>query len=116
MSVSIATYKIKTESKSPMTNVKKAKFNDGYQQIVISGINYDRENINIQFIPMDSATILALETILLNSVNGIANMILYTPYGESTAKYYTAGSIIRDTIQTGWFQISCVLERQFPII
>jgi len=110
------TYKLKSEPKSPKKNVKISQYNDGYAQIVVSGINPDRETINPQWIPMDSTTAIALETLLLNSVDGIANILLFTPEGEDTAKYYTADDIRRDTIQTGWYQISCTLTRRFPII
>lgn len=116
MAASISTYSIQSQNKSPETKIKKAQFGDGYSQITIDGINYDRENISLQFIPMDSTSTSALELILLNSVNGTSNMILFTPHGDSTAKYYIASDVKNDTLARDKYQISCMLERQFPIV
>jgi len=118
MSVTLntGTYEIVFQSKSPETHIKKVQYGDGYAQIVVDGINYDRETFNIEFVPVDAATSLALETILLNSVDGTANILSYTPLGESSAKYYIANGIIKDTVGIDLYQISCTLERQFPIL
>jgi len=116
VTLNTTTYKLKSQNKSPKTNIKKVQYGDGYSQTLVSGINYDREEISLTFVPMDSTNSLELEVILLNSPTSLANMLLFTPIGESTTKYYIASSVTNNTVSTDWYQVSCKLERQFPII
>ena len=112
------TYKLtKNVSKSGNYNSVSIQFGDGYRQTTIDGINYDREQWSLQFIPMDSTSALALESILLNSINGTSNFLSWTPPNESTTKYWSASGITKNSTQkVNYWQISCTLTREFPII
>jgi len=116
MSVSIDTYQVTQETARPKYNVKQTQLGDGYQQVFLDGLNYDREEIDIQFIPMIATTVSGLKSTLLNSVNGASNLLTYTPKAETSANYYTAKNIsVVGYAGYDIFQVSCVLEKQFPI-
>jgi phage-related protein len=112
------TYKLtKNISKTESYNVKETEFGDGYRQIIIDGINYQKEIWNLDFIPLDTTASITLEGILLNSINGTSNYISWTPPGETTTKYWTAQGINKtSTIKPYYWKITCQLRREFPLI
>lgn len=116
MSVSIDSYETTySSSKTPNTNIKETNFGDGYNQTALDGINYDRESWFIEFVPLDSTSAITLEGILLNSVNGVANMLSWTPNGETTAKKWTANTINKQTAGPNLWTITCNFRREFPL-
>jgi len=116
MSQSISGYKTTYECiKNPVTRVKEIDFGMGYRNIITDGLNSDTETWSIYFIPMDTTSVVALETILLNSVNGSSNFIEWTPNGESEVKYFTAKEIQKHSVGPGLFKINCTFRREFPL-
>jgi len=117
MSVSLSntTYPLHSFAKQPMTKVKEVDYS-GYKEIVVDGINYDKETWNVEWILQDSTAALSLETILLNSVKGTSTYILWTGPGESTAKYYIAKSINKQGRNPSFYRISATFERVFPLV
>ena len=117
MSVALSntTYPLAAFDKSPLTKVKQVDYS-GYKEIVVDGINYDKEQWSLSWIPMDSTTVIALETILLNSTKGTTFYILWTGPGESVAKYYIAQSINKTKIRPVKYKITATFERVFPLV
>jgi len=116
MSVSIDTYQVTQETIRPKNNVKQTQLGDGYQQIFLDGLNYDREEIDIQFIHMNATTVSGLKSTLLNSMNGPSNLITYTPQAENSSNSYIAKNIsVVGYAGYDIYQVSCILEKQFPI-
>ena len=102
--------------KKPSTRVNEINFGGGYRQIVADQTDYDEEMWTVDFVPMSLANANALETILLNSVNGTSNYILWTGPGESTAKYYTAHNINKRKDGPTCWKIGCEFRREFPVV
>jgi phage-related protein len=117
MSQSIAAYKVTYNTrKKPATRVKEVSFGGGYRQILVDQTDYDEEQWEVDFAPVTEAQALALETILLNSVNGTSNYILWTGPGESTAKYYTASGISKYKQGPNCWKLGCAFRREFPVV
>jgi phage-related protein len=111
-----STYKITiNSSKTPAYNIKEVTFGDGYNQIGLDGINYDREQWSMDFVLLDTTSSLELETLLLESVNGTSNYLRWTPAGESTQKYWTAHNVSKQPRGNGFWKITCNLRREFPL-
>jgi len=113
------TYKIlKTNcSNSGEYNTMSVQFGDGYRQSTIDGINYDRETWNLTFVPLDSTTCVVLKNLLKNSQNGTANLLSWTPPGESATKYWSASRINMNSTEIyDYWQVSCILTREFPLV
>jgi phage-related protein len=116
MSISIDSYETTyTTSKSSQHNVKETAFGDGYRQTALDGINYQRENWSVEFVPIDSTAANALEVILLNSRSGLSNVLSWTPNGESTTKYWTAHDISKTPNSESLWTVTCTLRREFPL-
>jgi len=116
MSVSIDSYETTYNcSKTPAYNIKETQFGDGYIQTALDGINYDREEWSIEFEPLTTAAANTLEGILLNSVNGTANVLSWTPMGEASAKKWTAHQVNKRPNSTTTWSITCSFRREFPL-
>jgi len=96
--------------------VNETQFGDGYKQSVQDGINTDEESWSLTFLPIETASSITLVGLLKQSKNGTANVLSWTPPGESTAKYYEASDITRKPISYTLWQVGCTLTRVFPII
>lgn len=94
---------------------KGVDFGDGYRQSVLDGINFDREKWNLIFVPQNDARSLALKTLLKGSVAGTANLLAWTPPGESELKYWKATQVKRVPVDIEWI-VSCVIDREFPLV
>lgn len=117
MSQSISAYDVTyNTSKNPQTRFKEVNFGGGYRQITVDQTDYDEEKWSVDFKPLSETNANALETILLNSVNGTSNYILWTGPGESTAKYYTAHSITKFKQGPNCWKMACELRREFPAV
>lgn len=117
MAVSIDSYKVRyTTSKSPKTRIKENSFGMGYRQIIEDGPNSDEESWNVDFTPLDTTGILALESILLDSVKTTNNYLSWTPPGEDTIKYYTAHDIQKKPLSSTLWYMTCTLRREFPLV
>lgn len=114
--LSNTTYKIKSFSKSGDYRIKANSFGDGYNQYVLESHNNVQEDWSITWIPMDSTTTFALETLLLNSKDGTSNVLSWTPPHETTAKYFTAWGVNRTFLRNGFYQINATLKREYPLI
>lgn len=120
MSVTLdtSTYKLTSNTqKQSNYNTKKLQFGDGYINIALDGINYDREQWSMDFIPMDSTEANTLEAMLKNSVSGEAYYLKWMPAGEASYKYWIAESVNKAPVQgssTLW-KITCTLTRMFPL-
>ena len=113
------TYKVtKRTAKKRKINTKELQFGDGYRQILVDGINYDREQWSMDFVLLDSTSAIALEEILVNSVYAPANIIQWTPLDSTTAKYWTAGEVSKTpngiSGRCQW-KITCTLSREYPL-
>jgi len=111
-------YKItKSVSLSSEYNTKETEFGDGYRQIAIDGINYEKEVWSLEFVALDSTASLALETILKTSLNGTSNYLSWTPPRESTTKYWTAHGISSQSTEAAdYWTVSCTLRREYPLV
>lgn len=115
MSVAL-TYEVSyNTSKQPSYRTKMAQFGDGYRQITLDGTNFDEEVWNVDFIPINLINANNLELTLLQSVKGTDNYLLWTPPGESTAKYYTAEQVQKFSVGPNKWKINAQLTRQFPL-
>jgi phage-related protein len=109
-----STYKLTNNiSVNKKLRVKEIEFGDGYRNVTIDGQNYNIEEWNLEFFPIDSTSAATLETLLVNSLNGTANYLSWTPPGESTTKYWTANNIAKRLIDQNFWQITCVLRREY---
>jgi len=117
MSVALSntTYPLATFDKTPMTQVKEVEYS-GYKEIVVDGINYDKEDWALVWVPMDETSATVLEAILTNSVKGTVYYILWTGPGESVAKYYIAKSINKTKVRPSKYRITAQFERVFPLV
>ena len=95
--------------------IKQIDFGDGYTQSALDGINYQKEIWSLEFNVLEIASILILEALLLESVNGSTNILSWTPPSESTTKYWIASAVSRTPVG-GKFKLSCTLTRSFLII
>jgi phage-related protein len=102
-------------SKQPSYRTNEAPFGDGYKQYTLDGINFDEEVWNADFIPINTINANNLELTLLQSVNGTNNYLLWTPPGESTAKYYTATQVQKFSVGPDKWKITAQLRREFPL-
>jgi len=114
------TYKVtKNTSKKRKLNTKELQFGDGYRQILVDGINYDREQWSMDFVLLDSTSASALEDILVNSVYAPANIIQWTPLDSTETKYWTAGEVSKTPNgipgRCQW-KITCTLMQEFPLV
>lgn len=69
--------------------VETVKFGDGYEQRQARGINISRQNWNLVFSNLDSATMTSI-TAFLDATNGVTSFD-WTPPGGSAGKYVCAG-------------------------
>jgi len=114
MSQSIDGYKVSTNStKTSTLRVKELSFGGGYRNIITDGLNADNETWNIEFVPYVTATATTLEGLLNNSKSSTANMLSWTPTGESSAKIWTASDIQKMFIGKDKIIIICTLRREF---
>lgn len=95
---------------------KETHFGDGYRQIIIDGLNFDREIWRVDFVPLNTIKASNLEVKLSNSVNGTRNYLRWKGPGEINYKYYIAKEINKFPIAPDKWKISCQLERQFPLV
>lgn len=93
--------------------VKEIEFGDGYRNVVVDGVNYDIEEWDLEFFPIDSTSALTLEALLKNSLNGTSNYLSWTPPGESTTKYWTAHNINKRLVDNDYWQITTMLRREY---
>ena len=100
-------------SKAAHYNTKELQFGDGYVEIDLDGINYQRESYSLSFIPLANATCETLLGILLNSVNGTSNVLSWQPPGDGSTKYWIARDINKQHVGNDLYQVSCTLVRQF---
>ena len=116
MSVNL-TYKVMySTSKTPSTRVNETSFGDSYRQVTVDGINYQEETWDVSFVPTSPAETTSLEALLLNSLNGTSNYLLWTGPGESTAKYYTAHNVNKQFLGPSCYKMYCQLRREFPLV
>lgn len=116
VSLSLTTYGVTINTaKQPTYKTKETVFGDGYRQITLDGINYEQEQWNVEFAPMNNTKATTLEGLLQNSVNGTSNYLSVTMPNESTAKYYTAYNIQKVMLAPNLSQISCTFRREFPL-
>ena len=119
MSVALntTTYPIRSQACSLASkyNTKELQLGDGYKEIELDGLNYDREEWSLTFIPMANATCITLMGILLESVNGISKVLSWTPPGEGTTKYWTASDINKSHLGAGYYVVTCKLTKYFLV-
>lgn len=109
-----STYKLTNNiSVNKKIRVKEIEFGDGYRNVIVDGQNYDQEEWNLEFVPMDSTTATTLQALLVNSLNGSANYLSWTPPGDSSTKYWTAHTISKRLIDNDFWQINCMLRREY---
>lgn len=101
-------------SREPGITVSETDFGDGYGQSIVSGINAKRDTWRLVFAKKPRDLAYALAEILRNSKNGAANMLKWTPPGESTEKYWTA-SQVKEVPSKGKWKVSCTLRQEFPL-
>jgi phage-related protein len=94
---------------------KETNFGDGYKQIVIDGINADKETWDVEFVALPTTQANNLEIKLKDSINGTNNYLKWLAPGEINYKYYVATNISKVAIRSNKFIVSCTLEREYPL-
>ena len=102
--------------KAPVMRAKETVFGDGYRQITIDGTNYQMETWSVDWVLLVTAKADTLEDLLLNSINGTDNYLLWQGPGQSTAKYYTAHDIGRIPVSSTLWKITATFRREFPLV
>lgn len=103
----------KTETSN--VRVKRTPFGDGYDQVVLDGINTDEDSWEQYFIPMSNIESIALRNALKASVAGTANVISWTPDGDTGPKYWRASNIKRSHGPGITRVVSCTYTRTYII-
>ena len=116
MSVNLTEKVMYRVSKRSDYKYKETVFGDGYKQIVIDGLNFDRELWQVDFVPLNTIKASNLEVKLSNSVNGSSNYLRWKGPGEVNYKYYIAKEISKHPIAPDKWKISCQLQREFPLV
>jgi phage-related protein len=115
MSVNLTEKVMYQVSKRSDYKYKETRFGDGYTQIVIDGLNFDREQWNVQFVPLNNIQASNLEVKLSNSVNGTSNYLRWKGPGEINYKLYIAKEISKNPIAPDKWSVSCRLQREYAL-
>lgn len=94
---------------------KETNFGDGYKQVVIDGVNAEKEMWDVQFVALTTTLANNLEIKLKDSINGTNNYLKWLAPGEINSKYYTAKNIQKVAIRSNKFIVSATLEREYPL-
>jgi phage-related protein len=94
---------------------KETNFGDGYKQVVVDGVNAEKEMWDVQFVALPKTQANNLEIKLRDSINGTNNYLYWLAPGEINYKYYTANNVQKIALNSNKFVVSATLEREYPL-